>query len=227
MDIIRRRRLPHWEVSGATYFVTACLHGSIPAQGLLEIARYRADLESRPRPPGVAAREHAVRLSKLVFARSESWLDLRPAVRHLEDPHLAAIVQGAIFYFVGQRYQLLAHVIMPSHMHLVFTPLQSWVDSLAPDITERTPRERIMHGLKRHTGIECNKHLGQAGAFWQHDSYDHWVRDVDELERIIDYVEDNPVKANLVEAAEQWTFSSAHVRRQLGIEWGEPISSPS
>jgi hypothetical protein len=34
----RRRRLPHWDLSGATYFITACLAGSIPAQGLLDIA---------------------------------------------------------------------------------------------------------------------------------------------------------------------------------------------
>jgi hypothetical protein len=42
--LFRRRRLPHWDVDDGTYFVTACLHGSIPAQGLVELYRYREEL---------------------------------------------------------------------------------------------------------------------------------------------------------------------------------------
>ena len=55
-----------------------------------------------------------------------------------------------------------------------------------------------MHSLKSFTGNECNRLLGRGSAFWQDESYDHWVRDDDELHRIIDYVESNPVKAGLV-----------------------------
>ena len=37
----------------------------------------------------------------------------------------------------------------------------------------------------------------RTGQFWQHESYDHWTRDLVELERIIRYIEENPVKAGL------------------------------
>ena len=48
--LIRRRRLPHLDVDGATYFVTACLSGSIPAAGLKALNEYRIELDARERP---------------------------------------------------------------------------------------------------------------------------------------------------------------------------------
>jgi len=48
--IFRRRRLPHWDVDDGTYFVTACLKGSLPTRGLAELERYRQHLESLAKP---------------------------------------------------------------------------------------------------------------------------------------------------------------------------------
>jgi putative transposase len=48
-------------------------------------------------------------------------------------------------------------------------------------------------------------------AFWQDESYDHWIRSERELQKIIRYVEWNPVKAGLADSVEQWPWSSAHV----------------
>ena len=66
---------------------------------------------------------------------------------------------------------------------------------------KRSPRERVMHTLKTHTALECNWLLSLRGTFWQDESYDHCVRDEEELYRIINYVEQNPVKAGLVTGA--------------------------
>lgn len=38
------------------------------------------------------------------------------------------------------------------------------------------------------------------------------MRDDEELERVLDYIAWNPVKAKLVEEPHQWFFSSAHDR---------------
>ncbi len=67
-----------------------------------------------------------------------------------------------------------------------------------------------MHSLKRYTARECNGLLGRSGAFWQPESYDRLVRNEAELERIVHYVEHNPVTAGLCERPEDWLFSSAH-----------------
>ena len=52
--------------------------------------------------------------------------------------------------------------------------------------------------------------LSQAGKpFWQEESYDHLVRNGRELERIRNYIEENPVRAGLVRNACEYRWSSA------------------
>ena len=204
----RRRRLPHWDVPGATYFVTSCLHGSIPARGLLQLADYRAELAARPRPAGRTESDWAVDRWKLAFTRAEQLLDDDPPVRWLADPRCARVVAAAVRHFDRVRYDLFAFVVMPSHLHWVFRPRAEATDH---PVGGRSPRERIVHSVNRYTGNECNRLLGRAGPFWQHESYDHWVRDDDELGRVVAYVEQNPVKAGLVATAAEWPYSSAAV----------------
>ena len=45
--------------------------------------------------------------------------------------------------------------------------------------------------------------------FWQAESYDQWVRDDAERERLAAYIERNPVKASLVDSVEKYRWSSA------------------
>src|SRR5260370_41569301 len=116
-EVFRRRRLPHWDMPGAIYFVTTCLEGSIPAQGLLDRANYEEGLESRSRPAEMTEHDWKARKWKLLFSYSERWLDERPAVRHLEDERLASNVVETIYHFASIHYDLLGYVVMPSHMH--------------------------------------------------------------------------------------------------------------
>jgi putative transposase len=228
---IRTRRLPHWDLPGATYFVTTCLAGSIPAKGLLEIAQLRAALVSRR---SECAETPETERWKRVFSASDCWLDEHPAVQHLSKPDLATIVADACYFWVGHRYDLLAYVVMPSHLHWVFRPME--VVGQVANLPEerqlanlpriRSPREKIMHTLKLHTAKECNRRLGRRGKFWQDESYDHCVRDDGELERIIHYVEHNPVKAGLTDKAERWPFSSARDRAATNVLLGQPLTKP-
>lgn len=79
----------------------------------------------------------------------------------------------------------------------------------------RSPLSGIMHSLKSYTANLANQILQRTGRFWQKESYDHWVRDVDELERIVEYIAANPVRAGLCGRAEAWEFSSACDRFHL------------
>jgi len=162
-------------------------------------------------------------LWKLKFARADEWLDQRPAARHLEQPELAQIVVDSLFHFAGIRYDLLAYCIMPSHYHWVFRPIDAWIASIEPGKKVQTARQRIQHSVNRYSGGKCNQYLEQKNRFWQPESYDHWIRDLDEFDRIVAYVEMNPVKAKLVSRPDQWLFSSAAYRASRGIERGVPL----
>ena len=69
---------------------------------------------------------------------------------------------------------------------------------------------RITKTIKSFSARRANALLGRAGQpFWQDKSYDHWVRSREELEKIVRYIEENPLTAGLVERVEDWRWSSA------------------
>ena len=188
-----RRTLPHWDVAGATYFSTMCLEGSAPARGWQppHQAAHGRHLNSPRASPG------------RIFADYDKLLDTSPAVRWLEDTRLAHLIADSLHWGDGRRYELLAYVVMPSHIHWVFTPLATAGNFAA------SQRLAITSAFKSHTALACNRLLGRRGRFWQEESYDRVVRNEQELERIVRYVEHNPVRAGLCARAEDWKFSSA------------------
>ena len=95
-----------------------------------------------------------------------------------------------------KHYELHAFVVMANHVHLLATP--------------RVPVSELTQSLKKFTGRECNRLLGRTGEpFWQDESYDRLVRDDAEFARIASYIETNPVRAGLVAAPEEFSWSSA------------------
>jgi len=210
--VFRRRRLPHWDAPNSTFFITSCLANSIPATGRLDIAAFEERMARQPTPMQFSIHEWKARRESRLFIRHDDWLDLRPARRWLEDPRLAALISNAIRHFDGHRYDLLAYVVMPSHVHWVFRPRAEWfAREIRPD-DQRSPREIILHSVQTFTAVAGNRLLRRSGVFWQRESYDRCVRDERELERVVAYIEHNPVKAGLVKRAEDWRFSSASTR---------------
>ena len=101
-----------------------------------------------------------------------------------------------------QLYDLDALCIMPNHVHAVLTPL-CVEDGQCHSLGE------ITQSVKGSSAYEANHVLGRSGPFWQHESYDHVVRDAGELARVVRYVLLNPVKARLVDDWRDWPWSYA------------------
>ena len=89
---------------------------------------------------------------------------------------------------------------MPNHVHLICRPLENEKDKYF-SLTE------ILHSLKRHAARQSNLILNRSGSFWQDESYDHIIRNEAELERTINYILYNPVKANLVKEQKDWSWA--------------------
>jgi len=116
----------------------------------------------------------------------------------LADNRVARVVADALLYGESGRhfYRLRAWVVMPNHVHVLLCP-----ETSLPVITR---------WLKGSTARQANLILGRTGeAFWQDESFDHRVRDEKELNRIVRYVEYNPVSAGLAADPCAWPWSSA------------------
>ncbi len=79
-----------------------------------------------------------------------------------------------------------------------------------PLLLPKVDVSKLMKSLKGYTAREANRLLGRTGIpFRQKESYDHWVRDEAEWNRIARYIENNPVRAGLVSVPQAYRWSSA------------------
>ena len=198
-----RKKLPHIQPPGAMLFVTFRLAGSLPTAVLDRLMAEKSSAEERlSKVEDLDQRHHqAYEEQKKLFAKWDSALDRsQREPRWLQRPDIAKVVADALHHLDHHVYELDTFCIMSNHVHVVFRPLEKeegTYHALAA----------IMHSLKRHTARQANKKLGREGKFWQHESYDHVVRDVAELQRIRRYVLENPVRAGLVDDWRAWPWS--------------------
>lgn len=156
-----------------------------------------------------------LREGKKLFALADDALDAAlVGPKWLARDDIAAIILENLFHHADQLYRLWAFVVMPNHAHVLVEPLilHDHIDKENEDANFIT-LERITHALKSFTAKRANCVLNRTGNFWQEESFDHWARDEKELDRIIAYIENNPVKASLVDSPEKWKWSSAAFER--------------
>lgn len=179
------RNLPHWHPEGRTIFLTWRLHGSLPQS-------FVHDLEKLKEDPGKQ------------FLAADRMLDAAATgPRWLADLEIAGYVVDTLIRGAElNHYFLHAYVVMSNHVHVLLDPL--------------VPLRRITGGIKGVSARDANGVLGRTGKpFWQDESFDHWVRNEAQFERVRTYIERNPVKAGLVARPEDWKWSSAQVAQPL------------
>ncbi|HVC94704.1 MAG TPA: transposase [Pirellulales bacterium] len=195
---IYQRNLPHWRQEGATYFVTYRLADSIPESVRRQWEGDKA-LWLKARGivyDGVTGRWHAA-FAKLTameqfqfhqhFNRQvQSCLDRGLGACHLRNAECLETVRAKILGNDGTRYHVGDFVIMPNHVHLLVTPVPG------------EELEMFLKQVKGASAVECNRHLGRSGTFWQAESYDHIVRTLEQLHAYRTYIADNPRNAGLV-----------------------------
>jgi carbamoylphosphate synthase large subunit/REP element-mobilizing transposase RayT len=177
------RHLPHWQQTGATYFVTFRLTDSIAADVLAQWREERTQwLKHHPQPwDWKTAREYMRRFEE----EREQWLDQGHGSCLLRDPKAAQILAESLRRFEGQRFVLDAFVVMPNHVHALVKPLDDY--SIA----------KILHSWKSFSANAINREFGREGALWMAETFDTIVRDKFHLEACRAYIAKNPGKAAL------------------------------
>ena len=140
-----------------------------------------------------------VQMRKLI----EQYEDAGLGECYLKDDRIAELVQNALLHFDGERYKLLRWCIMPNHVHVLVKLDDSY--SLSD----------IMHSWRSYTSHEANKILNRTGQFWMEEYFDRYIRDEKHLNNVIEYIDNNPVKAGLVENSEDFKWCSARAGRPL------------
>ncbi|MFA7486121.1 MAG: class I tRNA ligase family protein, partial [Phycisphaerae bacterium] len=186
--------LPHGTKTDATYAVTFRLADSLP----LEITeQWRAEKERIFSNATLQNRNLTLNeqqeLLRLHSDKIESYLNAGHGQCYLGEPIIAETVTNALKYFDGQRYDLIAWVVMPNHVHVILKPYD------AVELSD------ILHSWKSYTANKANELLGRTGDFWNIEYYDHLIRDEKDFLNQINYVLSNPSKAGL----ENWSWVGA------------------
>jgi len=113
------------------------------------------------------------------------------------------LIETLFDYRVKGKYELHEFVVMPDHIHLLFTP--------AVDLT----LERVMQFVKGGYSHRAGQQLGPSLGIWARGYVDHRIRDVQDYESHRDYIHQNPVRRGLASSAEQYPYSSANPKFRL------------
>ncbi len=117
----------------------------------------------------------------------------------LKIPSIATAILNNWQYFHGQRYRLLGGVIMPNHVHVLIEVID--------DVSLTT----IVHSWKTWSGKHIREYLTANGiqyppGIWQRDYWDRYIRSQQHLDAAMRYIQENPLKAGLVDHAEDWPW---------------------
>ena len=85
---------------------------------------------------------------------------------------------------------------MPDHVHFFCKPTH-----------EAKKLSELMQHWKQWSSKRIKNELRLEGAIWQEEFFDHLLRSHESYSEKWNYVEKNPVRAGLVERAEDWPFA--------------------
>ncbi|HRK21570.1 MAG TPA: hypothetical protein PLX06_07170 [Fimbriimonadaceae bacterium] len=180
-----RRYLPHIDAGSQPQFITWRLDDSLSPH---LIDQWKAVLKHLPEKDQ----------KRELYRKIETHLDEGHGSQILKNPAAAKIVQDCLVHGHHTKYTLHHWVVMPTHVHVILTPLN-----------DRT-LESILKPLKSFSALQINRVLGREGQLWQYESFDRLIRDFEHFQNTACYIEWNPVKAKLCLDPSKWPYSSAN-----------------
>ena len=177
MDRFYRRRLPHWEIEGAWYYLTLRLYGSI-SQAVFNTWQIEAEQkrQSLIRKYGRLSPQLERAISYEQIRKAERYLDSQIHVRYLEHPLAAEAFVNNLERGTEKLYRLGPWVVMPNHAHLILTPQLD-------ERNEPIRLARILQHVKGASALEINRILKRSGRLWQREYFDRIIRSMTDFRR--------------------------------------------
>ncbi|WP_367872712.1 transposase [Luteolibacter sp. Populi] len=167
------RDLPHWQQGEVMQFVTFRLGDSMPESKIRKWKEERLFFLNRYPKPWSAEQE--ADYHKRFTWKLEGWLDEGAGSCLLQNPANRQILSDILMRFQSERVDHQAWVIMPNHVHLLFTPA--------------VPLETLIKAWK---GTSAHR-IGQ-GSIWQKNYRDTLIRDSGHFGNAVRYIRRNPAK---------------------------------
>ncbi len=199
-----RGYMPHFESTAVIQHVTYHLADSLPQA---VVAQLDQELQQMP-----LAQQPVERRKRI-----NAWIDAGYGSCVLREPAIATMVQNTFLHFDGQRYRLLAWVVMPNHVHVLFQPLPGWTMAKIVASWKSFTGRRISEWLKTNPGpAKLPSGLSAAPRLepgeprvWHREYWDRFMRNEEHFAQAVIYIHQNPVKAGLAVNAQDWQWSSA------------------
>ena len=130
-----------------------------------------------------------IRSNEFAYFVSTQTVGRKPFFRH---ERWAKLMLSTIEHYDGTGYQLHAYVIMPDHLHLLITPLETI--------------EKSAQLIKGGFSFRAKRELEWNGDIWQPGFTDHRIRDEEDWQYHLAYIQNNPVNAHLVNDVALYEF---------------------
>jgi putative DNA methylase len=99
----------------------------------------------------------------------------------------------------GRKVHLHAFVVMPDHVHMLFTPRMD-------EQNEPCSLAKIMNGIKGASSHSVNKLLQRKGPLWEPESFDRMIRSDADFEFRLLYIIGNPIAAGLAQGPDDYRW---------------------
>jgi len=152
-------------------------------------------------------------LAAKAYATTDYEFHFTVCARHqgepFRNPSLAKTVIDSLLWTKEHYHWLLyCYCLMPDHLHFLCRLTESDV-KLVKAGARGTVVEGVLDHLARFKSYTTNQSwkFGYKGQLWQKGSYDR-VLDLDwPFEEVAQYILDNPVRKEMVETWEEWSYS--------------------
>lgn len=163
--------LPHWDLPGKLQFVTLRLADSLPQYRLEELAELRNRI--------ISGNFNLITgdLDEYLL-KIDNWLDQGLGECLFKYEEIQQIIDKALNYYDGKKWDLFDYVIMPNHIHFLVIPF--------------VPLKNILINFRRFTTKEINSLLKREGIIWQADYFDRIIRSYLDFDDKREYIKNNP-----------------------------------